>query len=59
MNIGIIGVGNVGGTLGRRWAQLGHSIAYGVREPEGEKNWRPLRLVSAPAQLHSRTLFAP
>jgi predicted dinucleotide-binding enzyme len=34
MRIGILGAGNVGGTLGRRWADLGHDVAFGVRHPE-------------------------
>src|SRR5215467_2824174 len=33
MEIGVIGAGNVGGTLGRRWAQAGHTVIFGVREP--------------------------
>jgi ketopantoate reductase len=33
MNIGIIGAGNVGGTLGTRWARNGHNVAFGVRDP--------------------------
>ena len=33
MRIGIIGAGNVGGTLGRRWAELGHDVGFGVRNP--------------------------
>ena len=33
MNIGIIGNGNVGGTLGERWAKLGHSVAFATRDP--------------------------
>jgi NADPH-dependent F420 reductase len=33
MNIGIIGAGNVGGTLGKIWAAKGHTITYGVRNP--------------------------
>ncbi|MFZ4621953.1 MAG: NADPH-dependent F420 reductase [Bacteroidota bacterium] len=33
MNIGIIGAGNIGGTLGRIWSAKGHSIIYGVRNP--------------------------
>lgn len=32
MNIGIIGAGDVGGTLGRLWATKGHSIMYGARD---------------------------
>lgn len=29
--IGIIGAGNVGGTLGRRWAANGHNVVFGTR----------------------------
>ena len=31
MKIAIIGAGSVGGTLGRRWAELGHSVCFGLR----------------------------
>lgn len=34
MKIGVIGTGNVGGTLGRRFAQAGHAVAFGSRKPE-------------------------
>src|SRR6266849_1502189 len=37
MEIGVIGAGNVGGTLGRRWAQEGHAVVFGVRDPNDEK----------------------
>ena len=37
MKIAVIGTGNVGGTLGTRWAQQGHQVVFGSREPEGEK----------------------
>jgi 8-hydroxy-5-deazaflavin:NADPH oxidoreductase len=33
MRIGIIGAGNVGGTLGRRWAGAGHEVVFGTRHP--------------------------
>lgn len=32
MNVGIIGAGNVGGALGKRWAAAGHKIKFGVRD---------------------------
>jgi predicted dinucleotide-binding enzyme len=32
MNIGIIGSGNVGGALGKRWAVAGHKVKFGVRD---------------------------
>src|SRR5437764_10144536 len=37
MNIGILGSGNVGGTLGRRWAQNGHNVLFASRDPNSEK----------------------
>jgi predicted dinucleotide-binding enzyme len=37
MKIGIIGAGNVGGTLGRAWAKKGHDVCFGVREPQDER----------------------
>lgn len=33
MKIGIIGAGNIGGTLGRLWVQAGHYVRFGVRDP--------------------------
>ena len=33
MRIGIIGSGNVGGTLGKGWAKGGHSVIFGSRDP--------------------------
>jgi predicted dinucleotide-binding enzyme len=35
--IAIIGTGEVGGTLGKRWAGLGYKIIYGSRTPEADK----------------------
>lgn len=35
MKIAIIGAGNVGATLGRRFSELGHQVFYGVRDPAG------------------------
>jgi len=32
MKIAVIGTGSVGGTLGRRWAELGHTVCFGVRD---------------------------
>ncbi len=34
MKIGIIGSGNIGGSLGRLWAQAGHEIFFSSRNPE-------------------------
>src|SRR5258706_12649897 len=37
MKIGIIGAGNVGGTLGKGWVTAGHQVKFGVRNPRDEK----------------------
>ncbi len=34
MNIGILGAGNVGGTLGVRWAKARHRVVFASRNPE-------------------------
>jgi 8-hydroxy-5-deazaflavin:NADPH oxidoreductase len=36
MKIAVIGTGSVGGTLGRRWAELGHAVRFGVRDLNNE-----------------------
>ncbi len=38
MKIGIIGAGNVGGSLAANWASKGHEIFLGVRNPESRKS---------------------
>jgi len=38
MKIAIIGAGNVGTALGQGWAKAGHTIIYGVRNPDGGKS---------------------
>ncbi|MBV8553728.1 MAG: NADPH-dependent F420 reductase [Acidobacteriaceae bacterium] len=37
MKIGVIGSGNVGGTLGSRWAQAGHTVVFSSRDPASEE----------------------
>lgn len=37
MRIGIIGVGNIGATLGRKWVQAGHEVVFGVRSVHSPK----------------------
>ena len=37
MNLAIIGTGNVGAALGTRWAQGGHRVVFGTRDPASEK----------------------
>jgi NADPH-dependent F420 reductase len=37
MKIAIIGTGSVGSALGTHWAQAGHEIVYGSRDPDSAK----------------------
>lgn len=37
MQIGIIGTGNVGSTLGLRWAEGGHEVVFGSRRPQSDE----------------------
>ncbi len=37
MTIGIIGSGNVGGSLGTRWARAGHEVVFGTRDPQSKE----------------------
>lgn len=36
MKIAIIGAGNVGGTLGQRWAESDHQVTYGTPHPDSD-----------------------
>jgi NADPH-dependent F420 reductase len=37
MQIAVIGMGNVGTALGRRWAEAGHDVTFCVRDPNNAK----------------------
>ena len=50
MNIGILGTGSVGGTLGERWAKLGHNVVFGTRNPEDAEVRDLLKRSGATAQ---------
>lgn len=50
MNITIIGAGNVGATLGKRWAEEGHDIIFGVRDPNSDKIASLLSSIDGPAK---------
>jgi predicted dinucleotide-binding enzyme len=36
MRIAVIGTGNIGGTLGRKWRAAGHDVVFGSRNPSAE-----------------------
>ena len=37
IHIVVLGAGNIGGTLGRKWVAAGHQVIFGVTNPHGEK----------------------
>ncbi len=37
LRIAVLGAGNIGGTLGRKWAAAGHKVAFGVNDPASAK----------------------
>lgn len=49
MKITILGAGMVGGTLGERFAQVGHQIYFGVPSPQNEKYQRLLQPIGQAA----------
>lgn len=36
MKVGIIGVGDLGGTLGKSWRQRNHEVMFGIRNPQSQ-----------------------
>lgn len=36
LSIAVLGAGNIGGTLGRKWVGAGHQVAFGVNDPNGK-----------------------
>ena len=46
MNIAVVGAGNIGGTLGKKWADSGHQVYFGVRDPAGSRIQALLREIS-------------
>lgn len=50
MKIAIIGAGNIGGSLGKVWSARGHSVVFGVRDPNSEKTRKALAETGANVQ---------
>ena len=50
MKISILGAGNVGGTLGKSWANKGHQVFFGVRHPDDDKTQNLLKDIGNNAQ---------
>jgi predicted dinucleotide-binding enzyme len=37
LRVAVLGAGKIGGTLGRAWVAAGHEVAFGVRDPGGDR----------------------
>jgi 8-hydroxy-5-deazaflavin:NADPH oxidoreductase len=67
LKIAVLGKGMVGGTLGRRWAALGHDVTFGVRDPDApearalgeESGARIVPLAEAASDAHVVALAVP
>jgi hypothetical protein len=53
MQIAILGAGNIGGTLGRKWAAAGHAVVFGVRDPASARARAALESAGPGARLAS------
>lgn len=53
MKIAVIGVGNVGGTLAKQWARVGHTLFLGVRNPESNETQKLANEIGSRASLCS------
>ena len=49
--VGIIGTGDMGDSLGPRFAELGYPVVYGSRNPDGEKARRVVKLTGDGARV--------
>ncbi len=47
MRIAVIGMGNVGSVLGRRWAEIGQAVTFCVRDPEKPEKREAAKKVGA------------
>lgn len=39
MHITILGAGNIGLAAGTKWKEKGHTVTFGVRDPQSQKSW--------------------
>jgi predicted dinucleotide-binding enzyme len=51
MKIAVIGSGNIGGTLGRKWATAGHNVVFGARDPGSSKMQATLQAAGGAVQV--------
>ena len=51
MKIAVLGAGNIGGTLGAKWAAAGHQVVFGARDPGSPKTRAALGAAGADARV--------
>ena len=51
MRIAVIGAGNIGGTLGDKWARAGQQVVYGLRDPSKRAGSQPIPRALAAAEV--------
>ncbi len=53
MNITVLGCGNIGGTLGKKWARAGHTLTFGARHPDDAETQKLVQSIGPNASLTS------
>ena len=53
MNIAVLGCGNIGGTLGKKWARAGHTLTFGARHPDDAETQKLVQSFGPNASLTS------
>ena len=53
MKIAVLGAGNIGGTMGKKWAAAGHEVFFGVRDETNPKVAALLKDISGKARAGS------
>jgi predicted dinucleotide-binding enzyme len=56
MNIAILGAGNIGAAIGKKWIEAGHSVAFGVRDAGSPKT--QAALIAAGGQARALSIDA-
>jgi len=53
MNITVLGCGNIGGTIGKKWAAAGHTVIFGARQPDDSETRQQIASFGPNASLTS------
>lgn len=58
MKISVIGAGNIGRTLGEKWKTAGHSVIYGVRDPQSKPDLEAVYTIGDAVDVGEVVVFA-